>query len=156
VKESGGSISLNWQRGEGTTFKVYLPRAKGEIVERAAPARVPDESIRGSEIIFLVEDQSELRNHTHKFLQKLGYKLLVAGLPKEAIQIAQQSTGTIDLLLADVVMPGMNGRALAQQLRRITLTCWFSMCPGTLTRLLSRPFSIRTMLSWRSRFFSES
>jgi two-component system, cell cycle sensor histidine kinase and response regulator CckA len=117
VKESGGSISLNSQRGEGTTFRVYLPRAKGEIVERAATERAPDESLRGSETIFLVEDQSELRNLTHKFLQGLGYKVLVAGLPGEAIQIAQQSKGTIDLLLTDVVMPGMNGRALAQQLR---------------------------------------
>jgi PleD family two-component response regulator len=114
VKESGGSISLNSQRGEGATFRVYLPRAKEEIVERAAPARIRDESLRGSETIFLVEDQSEVRNLTHKFLQGLGYKVLVAGLPGEATQIAQQSTGTIDLLLTDVVMPGMNGRALAQ------------------------------------------
>jgi PAS domain S-box-containing protein len=117
VKESGGSILLNSERGEGTTFRIYLPRAKEEIIERAAASRVPDESLRGSETIFLVEDQCELRSLTHKFLQGLGYKVLLAGLPGEAIQIAQQFTGKIDLLLTDVVMPGMNGRALAQQLR---------------------------------------
>jgi CheY-like chemotaxis protein len=69
------------------------------------------------ETIFLVEDQSELRHLIHKFLQGLGYKVLVAGLPGEAIQIAQQFKEKVDLLLTDVVMPGMNGRALARQLR---------------------------------------
>ena len=117
VKESGGSILLNSERGEGTTFRIYLPRAREEIIERAAPSKVPDESLRGSETILLVEDQSELRHLTHRFLQGLGYEVLVAGLPEEAIQIAMRFTGTIDLLLTDVVMPGMNGRALAQQLR---------------------------------------
>ena len=117
VKESGGSILLNSKQGEGTTFKIYLPRAKEEIIERAAMSRVPDESLRGSETIFLVEDQTELRSLTHRFLQGLGYNVLVAGLPGEAIQIAQQFTRKIDLLLTDVVMPGMNGRALARQLR---------------------------------------
>jgi nitrogen-specific signal transduction histidine kinase/ActR/RegA family two-component response regulator len=117
VKESGGSILLDSERGEGTTFRIYLPRAKEEIIERAAASRVPDESLRGSETIFLVEDQSELRHLIHRFLQGLGYNALVAGLPEEAIEIAQQFTGKIDLLLTDVVMPGMNGRALAQQLR---------------------------------------
>jgi PAS domain S-box-containing protein len=117
VKDSGGSILLNSEQGEGTTVRIYLPRAKEEIIERAASSRVPDESLRGSETIFLVEDHSELRHLTHKFLQGLGYNVLVAGLPGEAIQIAQQFTGKIDLLLTDVVMPGMNGRALAQKLR---------------------------------------
>jgi two-component system, cell cycle sensor histidine kinase and response regulator CckA len=119
VKESGGSILVNSKPGEGTTFKIYLPRAKEKIIERDATSRVPDESLQGSETIFLVEDQSELRNLTHKFLQSLGYKVLDAGVPAEAIQIAQRFTGKIDLLLTDVVMPGMNGRELAQQLRSL-------------------------------------
>ena len=117
VKESGGSILVNSKPGEGTMFRVYLPRAKEEIIERAAASSVPDESLNGSETILLVEDQSQLRNLTRKFLQGLGYKVLDAGFPGEAIQIAQQFTGKIDLLLTDVVMPGMNGRELAQQLR---------------------------------------
>jgi len=117
VKESGGSILLNSERGEGTTFRIYLPRAKEEIIEQAAASRVPDKALRGSETILLVEDESELRHLTHRFLQGLGYNVLVAGLPGQAIQIAQQFAGKIDLLLTDVVMPGMNGRALAQQLR---------------------------------------
>jgi PAS domain S-box-containing protein len=117
VKESGGSILLNSELGKGTIFRIYLPRAKEEIIERAAASIIPDESLRGSETIFLVEDQSELRSLIHKFLQSLGYNVLVAGLPTEAMQIAKQFTGQIDLLLTDVVMPGMNGRGLAQRLR---------------------------------------
>jgi len=84
---------------------------------RAAAASVADESLQGSETILLVEDQSQLLDLTHKFLQGLGYKVLDAGSAGEAIQIAQRFTGKIDLLLTDVVMPGMNGRELAQQLR---------------------------------------
>jgi two-component system cell cycle sensor histidine kinase/response regulator CckA len=119
VKECGGSILLNSERGAGTTFRIYLPWATEEIIKRAAASRVPDESLRGSETILLVEDQSEIRRVTYKFLQGIGYNVLVAGLPEEAIQVAQQFTGQIDLLLTDVVMPGMNGQALAQHLRAI-------------------------------------
>jgi two-component system cell cycle sensor histidine kinase/response regulator CckA len=117
VKGSGGSILLDSERGKGTIFRIHLPRAKEEIIERAAASIVPAESLLGSETIFLVEDQSELRSLIHKFLQSLGYKVLVAALPTEAIQIAKQFTGQIDLLLTDVVMPGMNGRGLAQRLQ---------------------------------------
>ena len=117
VKESGGSILVNSKAGGGTTFRIYLPRAKGAIIEPAAASSVPDESLQGSETILLVEDQSELRDLTREFLQGLGYKVLDAGFPGEAIQIAQQFTGKFDLLLTDVVMPGMNGRELARRLR---------------------------------------
>jgi two-component system, cell cycle sensor histidine kinase and response regulator CckA len=117
VKESGGSILVNSKPGKGTTFRIYLPRAKEEIIERAAALSVPNESLQGSETILLVEDQSEFRDLTREFLRGLGYKVLDAGFPGEAIQIAQQFRGNFDLLLTDVVMPGMNGRELAKQLR---------------------------------------
>jgi PAS domain S-box-containing protein len=117
VKESGGSILVNSKPGESTTFRIYLPRAEEEIIKRDAASRVPDESLQGSETILLVEDQQQLRNLTRVFLQKLGYNVLDAGLPEEAIQMAKQFTGTIDLLLTDVAMPGMNGRELASQLQ---------------------------------------
>ena len=117
VKNSGGSILVNSKLGEGTTFRIYLPRAKEGTIERAAASRVPDESLQGSETILLVEDQIELRGVIREFLQKLGYKVLDAGFPEEAIQIAQQFKGKFDLLLTDVVMPGMSGRELAKQLR---------------------------------------
>jgi two-component system cell cycle sensor histidine kinase/response regulator CckA len=167
VKESGGSILLNSERGEGTTFRIYLPRAKEEIIERAAASRVPDESLRGSETIFLVEDQSELRSLTHKFLQGLGYKVLAAGLPREAIQIAQQFTGKIDLLLTDVVMPGMNGRELARQLRlryaNMRVLCVSGFADQTLEQdvldtddaFLAKPFLLRELATKIRELFRE-
>ena len=117
VRESGGSILLNSNVGEGTTFRIYLPRAKEEIIKQAAASTVPKESLQGSETILLVEDQIELRGVIREFLERLGYKVLDAGFPEEAIKIAQQFTGKFDLLLTDVVMPGMSGRELAKQLR---------------------------------------
>jgi CheY-like chemotaxis protein len=117
VKESGGSILLNSNVDEGTTFRIYLPRAKEEIIGPDAASRVPRESLQGSETILLVEDQIGLRGVIREFLERLGYKVLDAGFPEEAIQIAQQFTGKFDLLLTDVVMPGMSGRELAEQLR---------------------------------------
>ena len=117
VKESGGSILLNSKVGEGTTFRIYLPRAMEEIIGRDAASRVSDESLQGSETILLVEDQIELRGVIREFLQKSGYKVLDTGFPEEAIQIAQQFKGKFDLLLTDMVMPGISGRELAKQLR---------------------------------------
>jgi len=167
VKESGGSILLNSERGDGTTFKIYLPRAKEEIIERAEASRVPDESLRGSETIFLVEDQRELRSLTHRFLQGLGYKVLVAGLPGEAIQIAQRFTGTIDLLLTDVVMPGMNGRELARQLRllyaHMRVLCVSGFADHTLEQdvlddnyaFLAKPFLLRELATKIREVFHE-
>jgi len=167
VKESGGSILLNSERGEGTTFRIYLPRAREEIIERAAPSKVPDESLRGSETILLVEDQSELRHLTHRFLQGLGYEVLVAGLPEEAIQIAMRFTGTIDLLLTDVVMPGMNGRALAQQLRPLYDNMRVLYMSGfadqtlqqdvldTSDAFMAKPFLLRELATKIREFFHE-
>jgi len=167
VKESGGSILLNSEQGQGTTFRIYLPRAKEEIIERTAASTVPDESLQGSETIFLVEDQSELRSLTHKFLQGLGYKVLVAGLPGEAIQIAQQFTGKIDLLLTDVVMPGMNGRELARQLRllyaNIRVLCVSGSADQTLEQdvldtndaFLAKPFLLRELATKIRELFRE-
>jgi PAS domain S-box-containing protein len=167
VKESGGSILLNSEHGEGTTFSIYLPKAKEEIIKRAAASRVPDESLRGSETVLLVEDQSELRSLTHKFLQGLGYKVLVAGLPGEALQIAQQFTGKIDLLVTDVVMPGMNGRELARQLQllyaNLRVLCVSGFADQTLERdvldandaFLSKPFLLRELATKIRQLFGE-
>ena len=167
VKESGGSILLNSEQGEGTTFRIYLPRAKEEIIERAAASRVPDESLRGSETIFLVEDQSELRSLIHKFLQGLGYKVLAARLPREAIQIAQQFAGKIDLLLTDVVMPGMNGRELARQLQlryaNMRVLCVSGFADQTLEQdvldtddaFLTKPFLLRELATKIREVFRE-
>ena len=117
VQKSGGRIFVGSKPGEGTTFKIYFPRVKENIKEDTVPAMVPDESLRGSETVLLVEDQSALRSVIREFLQGLGYQVLDASCPIDAIQMLRQVRIGIDLLLTDVVMPGMSGKDLAKELR---------------------------------------
>jgi two-component system, cell cycle sensor histidine kinase and response regulator CckA len=114
VKQSDGYIAVESQKGKGASFKVYLP-----LVEQAAVAQesVPAPlSVRGWETILLVEDAEPMRKLAHLYLHDNGYHVLTAANGSEAMQAAQQNSGLIHLLLTDVVMPGMNGRALAERL----------------------------------------
>ena len=121
VKQTGGHIRVYSEIGRGTTLKVYLPLS-GEIVETntAAPRIVP---AGGTERILLVEDEEMVREYVHRMLKRKGYSVLVASTPVEAIAIAQRETTPINLLVTDVVMPGMNGPALASELRRSQPRC---------------------------------
>ncbi len=117
VTQSGGTISVHSQLGVGTTFNVYLPRLTEE--QAALRAAVPPtmEELAGSGTILLVEDQPHLLELSREFLQRLGYVVLPASNAEQAIDIAGSFQGRIDLLLTDIVMPGMNGRQLSNQLR---------------------------------------
>jgi signal transduction histidine kinase/CheY-like chemotaxis protein len=117
VKQTGGSISVDSKLGEGTSLQIYLPRAVKGTRHEAAAWRLTDDCVYGSGNVLLVEDQNKLRNLNRILLRDLGYNVLDSGSPDEAIQIAQQFVGKIDLLLTDMVMPDMNGRDLAQRLR---------------------------------------
>jgi PAS domain S-box-containing protein len=114
VKQSGGYIFVDSQPHRGTTFRVYFPRVDGK--EEAAAAQdslgLPRPQ-RGQETILLVEDEANLRRLARQYLETQGYKILEAEDGAAALQIAAGHQGTIDLLLTDVVMPGMNGRELA-------------------------------------------
>jgi CheY-like chemotaxis protein len=115
VKQSGGSIEVYSEVGIGTTFKVYLPR----VEEEASPSEKddrPQDMRGGSETVLLVEDEDIVRNLCVRILERLGYKVLQARNGAEAIALAQEFGDRIDLLLTDVVMPGMNGAELARQL----------------------------------------
>ena len=115
VKQSGGSIEVYSEVGKGTTFKIYLPR-----VEREAAIPVKDERplgfFGGTETVIVVEDEITVRKLGVRILGDLGYKVMQAGNGDEAISLARGYGDRIDLLLTDVVMPGMNGSELAAQL----------------------------------------
>ena len=115
VKQSGGHIQVYSVPGNGTTFKIYLPRVEG-IRQRNEPAPVSTEIPHGWETILLVEDEEEVRTLVSKILQMRGYTVLYAQEGAEALHISQSHPGRIHLVLTDMVMPGMSGREVAERL----------------------------------------
>jgi two-component system cell cycle sensor histidine kinase/response regulator CckA len=115
VKQSGGYIWVYSEPRGGTSFKVYLPRvtASGDFIAAEPSVAITDVS-PGHETILLVEDETNVRQLTRHYLQGQGYTVLEAADPAAAIQISNSHAGPIHLLFTDVVMPGMNGRQLAQ------------------------------------------
>ncbi len=116
VAQGGGSISVYSELGRGTTFKVYFPRADGTNAT-PAPERRATLATGGTETILLAEDEPQLRALLAVVLQRAGYQVLAAASPDEAVRASEQHSGPVDLLLTDVVMPGMNGRQLAERLQ---------------------------------------
>jgi PAS domain S-box-containing protein len=114
VQQSGGYIRVESQPGQGTTFKIYLPRTH-EVAPRNTPPDASTELSAGSATILLVEDEPVVRRMVRKVLQLDGYTVLEAGQGEEALRLCAQYERGIDLLLTDVVMPGMNGRELAER-----------------------------------------
>ena len=125
VKQSGGYVWCYSERGEGTTFKVYLPRVDAPVDQFPARAALP--RTLGSETILLVEDEVGLRALTRRLLEKHGYMVLEAGTRDAALALAWEHVGPIHLLLADVVLPGASGPTLAGELlsRRADLKVLF-------------------------------
>jgi PAS domain S-box-containing protein len=116
VKQSGGDVWVYSEPGEGTTFKIYLPR----LAAGAAPARVSFDvraaPANGHETVLLVEDDERLRTLAARVLGERGYTVLPASNGADALAVAEGHPGVIDLVVSDVVMPGMTGRILAERL----------------------------------------
>jgi CheY-like chemotaxis protein/two-component sensor histidine kinase len=118
VKQSGGNILVYSESGHGTTFKVYLPLARGS--EDQVPIKtVMLGDFRGAETVLLAEDEAQVRATVSGILRRAGYHVIEASNGNEAFLICEQYGGTIALLITDVVMPHMNGRQLAERLHAI-------------------------------------
>src|SRR5579863_8556513 len=160
IKQSGGYIWVYSEMGRGTTFKVYLPRV-AETVASPAHIAAPAESATtepGTETILVVEDEANLRYLVRQFLEKQGYRVIEAADGAVAMQIAVAHDAVIHLLLTDVIMPGMNGRELAQRVLEIRPNVKVLYMSGytenvigrngTLDvgiRLLQKPFTLRDL-----------
>src|SRR5580698_9171455 len=173
VKQSGGYIWVYSEVGKGTTFKIYLPRVAstgemtGEMVDAAgenvAQMAGPIDNRKvepGTETILLVEDEANLRYLARQYLEKQGYKVIEAADGAVAMQIAVAHEKVIHLLLTDVIMPGMNGRELAQRIAEIRPNVKILYMSGYTEnvighngmldagiRLLQKPFNLRDLKS---------
>jgi CheY-like chemotaxis protein len=158
VRQSGGTIWVYSEPGEGTTFKIYLPvipdavptrRSEGDPVRAERPA---------SETILLVEDETSVRRIAERVLSTVGYRVITAATGAEALEQCARHDGQIHLLLTDVVMPGMSGPELARQaaalrpMMRIVFMSGYSdeavlsqgrLAPGS--RFLGKPFSVSSL-----------
>ncbi len=118
VKQSGGYIWVYSEESRGTTFKVYFPRLDQPAHVDAPSNPSQPEDLAGHGTILLVEDNEQVRRLAARTLVKYGYDVLDAASPGDALAIAASTDITIDLLVTDIVLPGMNGNALAEELRR--------------------------------------
>ncbi|MBF0242866.1 MAG: response regulator [Desulfamplus sp.] len=120
VKQNRGFIKVNSKLKEGSRFNIYLPRYvnNGDLTQIKLTSQDKSDNL-GSETILLVEDEVSILKLTKTMLERQGYKVLAAEAPYEAIELAQNHSGTIDLLITDVIMPEMNGRELAKKILSI-------------------------------------
>jgi signal transduction histidine kinase/CheY-like chemotaxis protein len=121
VRQSGGFISVKTELGEGSTFRVYLPRVDA-VVQAGEDPGPPQARVGGAETILLVEDEEAVRNLGRRGLAAEGYTVITAGNAVQAVEALERCGGPIHLLVTDLVMPGMGGRELAQRLTRVRPT----------------------------------
>ena len=153
VKQSGGHVTLYSEEGQGTTVKLYFPRYRGELSAVDAGEWLPIPVASREEVILVVEDSEDVRSYSVTILRELGYKVLEAGDAEKALQILE-GTDRIDLLFTDVVLPGKNGRVLADSAKllrpslRVLFTTGYSrnaiVHQGRLdadVHLISKPFT---------------
>jgi two-component system cell cycle sensor histidine kinase/response regulator CckA len=116
IKQNDGFVEVDSEPGQGTTFRIYLPRHFAAV----APAKqeaLPDQPPGRGETVLLVEDETMILNFEEKLLEKLGYRVLTAATPEAAIELARNHGLEIDLVLTDVMMPGINGPEMVSHIR---------------------------------------
>jgi PAS domain S-box-containing protein len=156
VKQNGGYIGVYSEVERGTTFKIYLPHVAASTAASTSPPRAA--AARGTETLLVVEDEPQVRELTCAILRAQGYQVLTARDGVEALQVAEAHEGPIHLLLTDVVMPRLSGKALADQLlltrpeMRVLFTSGYTdnaiVHHGVLAagiHFLSKPFEIESL-----------
>ncbi len=133
IKQNDGFINVHSEPGQGATFEIYLPGyvdrpedQDGETMKTESGGAIP---LGRNEMVLLVEDELTILDMCRMILGKLGYQVLAAGTADDAIRLASEYSGKIDLLITDVIMPQMNGRELAEQVR--------AFCPHIRTLFMS-------------------
>jgi CheY-like chemotaxis protein len=117
VKQSGGSIWVYSEPNQGSTFKIYLPSLQ-KTREANATQEPPEKLANGSETVLVVEDESAVRSFTRMVLQRSGYQVIEASNGEEVLSLSREHPGEIQLLVTDMVMPGMGGRQVAEALEQ--------------------------------------
>jgi signal transduction histidine kinase/serine/threonine protein kinase len=117
IKQSGGHIDVDSQPGVGTTFRIFLPGTEQRASYPAPPLQPSDRP--GTETVLLVDDEPLVREATRRTLRSLGYQVIGAKSAGDALKIAADKVDAIDLVITDVMMPGMNGLELARELGKI-------------------------------------
>ncbi|HWX53082.1 MAG TPA: response regulator [Verrucomicrobiae bacterium] len=157
VKQVGGCISVQSERGQGTTFTIYFPRVEEPSRPAGTSAVKSETAVRGSETVLLVEDEEGLRAITREFLESIGYNVLECGNGAEALDLMLKHKAPIDVLLTDLVMPGIHGSEIAVRLKqahpnaKVILMSGYSdqavqveaLGPDTL--FLQKPFQLATL-----------
>jgi len=116
VKQSGGYVIVQSEPGRGSSFHIYLPQAEGVAERHSAPAI--DAATSGTETILLVEDEESVRQLVRDTLTARGYRIIEADGGESGLAAAEKNSAKIDLVITDVVMPGIGGRELVKQLIR--------------------------------------
>jgi CheY-like chemotaxis protein len=122
VSRYGGWIDVKSKLGSGTTFEIYLPRVEVSAIEKTEHPGPLTQPLRGTETVLVVEDQPHVRKLTCAILKEFGYQTLEAAHGEEALRLTTTHNGPLDLVLTDVIMPGMRGPELANRLKGIRHT----------------------------------
>jgi two-component system cell cycle sensor histidine kinase/response regulator CckA len=118
VKQTGGSINIESEKGRGTTFVIHLPYQEGKAEQRAAETVLTPTAEHGSETILVVEDDSSIRDLICNTLKQRGYQVIDTANAGEALLVCEENDG-IDLLISDIVMPHVSGTALTKRIRSV-------------------------------------
>ena len=155
VKNHGGFINVYSEKGRGTTFTIHLPVTEKEII---AKKEIEKDILKGSETVLLVDDEEMIIDVGKRLLEKLGYKVLIAGSGNEALEIYNKNRDKIDMVILDMIMPKMDGGETYDMLKKINpkikvlLSSGYSI-NGQATEILARgcdgfiqkPFNIREL-----------